>query len=98
MQLPIATRGVGEVPLNGQKMRGRERVPDLGMMLHTNGQFNTKSKIRAEKWGKETSALLGHSWWSIGLSTAQISTIFNAYVRSKYRYGLMVVGVDEQIS
>lgn len=40
---------------------------------------------------------MSQAWWYTGLPASQRGTIFNQFVRARYRYGLVVVGPNEKV-
>lgn len=87
----------GEVRDNGQALKESDTEVYLRMKLGSGGLKDGSSRERGRKGGKDVSTLLSQGWRSTGLQTSQVSTLFNAHVRWKYRYRLSVVGICTEL-
>lgn len=70
----------------------------LRMTLKSEGMNDGRTRERAIQGGRETNNLVGQRWWSVWIPTAQITTMFNTFVRSRHRYGLVLTGVGEEVT
>lgn len=68
------------------------------MTLQAEGLNNSKSTRRAEEGGKDLIILIGQRWSSLGMPTKEFAQMFNTFVRAKYRYGLILTGVGEELN
>lgn len=80
-----------------KKMKERREELYLGMTLRETGINKDRSEERARGTVKDLSAMTAQSWWSTGLNPSQIGTMLEMCVRSKYRYGLAITGVSEEV-
>lgn len=80
-----------------QQLKERDTEVYLGVTLHATGLQAAKLNERARHGWKDLNILVGLSWWSAFLKPSQIEFMFNMYVPSIFRYGLVVVGTGEEI-
>lgn len=85
-------RGRVEVWLNVQKLKEASSEVYMEMALRAQGLMKNSAAERSRKGAKDLSNLVSQRWSSLELPPAQIATLFNTFVRSKYRYGLFVTG------
>lgn len=84
--------------LDVQVLKNEVKDIYLGMTLMVTGFKVDMSEERVRNGGQEARNLVGQKWWSVGMPTAQIAALLNSYVRSKYRYGLIVTVVGPTVA